>query len=565
MSTEPTLDNEYRLFGVPGSGKTTTLSSLTLEKAQRYDPARMNIVSFTRAAAEVIRGRTTAVPRERCGTLHSLCYRQLGVERGQLFEGEVIDRFNTDVPAPFNTLAGGRKRTSRIVTGLEAIDEAGTQQGTSPADQLYAAEQCYRSRQVPLAQWAKPVQDWYAVKAQFLADHNCLDFLDLIEFTLDDLTAGGSLKEQPDILFADEVQDFTKLELALVRAIGARTQEYYLAGDDDQALYSFKGADPAAYLTPDIPRERKTVLEQSHRCPSAIARFAQRLAEAISTREDKTLHPRATGGRVSLVPFAGYDAALLDRVERDLEAGGSVMVISACGYFLHPLLAGLRRRGVPFHNPYAPDNYTWNPLDAVSTTESEQTHIPGYRRVALFMEDFSGLTVDKLIAWTTCLNAKKVMKPGAKGLLERVPDKATPLTDYSVLLRWFKPEALPCVLAHDLDWFQDNLCKAYERLAYPLTIARKTPERMSHLDAKLIVGTIHSVKGGEADTVYVLPDVSPAGLSLWDSGRPQDRDTLYRLFYVAVTRAREALHILAPAHGTLHFQPVRQGGARYYG
>jgi superfamily I DNA/RNA helicase len=57
---------------------------------------------------------------------------------------------------------------------------------------------------------------------------------------------------------------------------------------------------------------------------------------------------------------------------------------------------------------------------------------------------------------------------------------------------------------------------------------------------KVTIGTVHSVKGGEADVVYLMPDLSTAGMREWDQpGLP--RDSVVRLMYVGMTRAREEL------------------------
>jgi superfamily I DNA/RNA helicase len=59
-------------------------------------------------------------------------------------------------------------------------------------------------------------------------------------------------------------------------------------------------------------------------------------------------------------------------------------------------------------------------------------------------------------------------------------------------------------------------------------------------DPKIIVGTIHSLKGSEADVVYLLPDISPSGAEDYYSGDAGALAT-HRLFYVGMTRARERL------------------------
>ena len=61
----------------------------------------------------------------------------------------------------------------------------------------------------------------------------------------------------------------------------------------------------------------------------------------------------------------------------------------------------------------------------------------------------------------------------------------------------------------------------------------------------MIVGTIHSVKGGEADVVYVAPDLSERGALEWESTNESRKDRVRRLFYVAITRAREKVVALS--------------------
>jgi superfamily I DNA/RNA helicase len=63
---------------------------------------------------------------------------------------------------------------------------------------------------------------------------------------------------------------------------------------------------------------------------------------------------------------------------------------------------------------------------------------------------------------------------------------------------------------------------------------------------QVIVGTIHSVKGGEADVVILFPDVSPQAFREYHSLEKDRRDAVLRMFYVGVTRAREELYLASP-------------------
>jgi superfamily I DNA/RNA helicase len=71
---------------------------------------------------------------------------------------------------------------------------------------------------------------------------------------------------------------------------------------------------------------------------------------------------------------------------------------------------------------------------------------------------------------------------------------------------------------------------------------------------RAIVGTIHSVKGGEADVVFLFPDLSRSAAKAYD-GQGSTRDSVIRLFYVGVTRAREAVYICEPASNMMIRMP----------
>jgi len=66
-------------------------------------------------------------------------------------------------------------------------------------------------------------------------------------------------------------------------------------------------------------------------------------------------------------------------------------------------------------------------------------------------------------------------------------------------------------------------------------------------EPQITVGTIHSVKGGEADSVILCPDLSYQGYGQWWSDGDRGRNDIVRQFYVGMTRARETLCICAPA------------------
>ena len=113
--------------------------------------------------------------------------------------------------------------------------------------------------------------------------------------------------------------------------------------------------------------------------------------------------------------------------------------------------------------------------------------------------------------------------------------------------KMFLETTIQAGLCGDLAWFSHHLQPSLHRAAqYPLAIAMKGgPEKLRETP-RLTVGTIHSVKGGEADIVYLFPDLSPAAAKLWIRGH-RTQAPIYRQFYVGMTRARETLVLCSPS------------------
>ena len=82
---------------------------------------------------------------------------------------------------------------------------------------------------------------------------------------------------------------------------------------------------------------------------------------------------------------------------------------------------------------------------------------------------------------------------------------------------------------------------------FPIAIVRSSGAEALTLEPKIVIGTIHSVKGAQADIVYLFPDLSKAGMMEWNGQRGQlYKDSVVRQMYVGMTRAKEELVICAP-------------------
>lgn len=531
--TEP-LTNEIRLFGPPGTGKTTRLASNIHSTAKDRGTDRIVVGSFTRTAAAEIAGRGLPIPEQQVGTLHSLAYR--AIDRPDV----AVDKIASWNTAHRDLAMSGDTRN--LDEG--AVDTAAAG-GTLEGDAMLGRLETLRARLVPPEAWPANLKVFARLWTEWKDEHEVVDYTDMIEIALEQAERAPG---NPLVGFFDEFQDFTPLEIALVRKWGAHMDRLIIAGDDDQTLYSFKGATPKAFLQPEIPDEQKRFLTQSYRVPRAVQVTAQRWIEMVTEREEKRYDPRDVEGVVRFGSRFGYaqpEALVLDAVAQ-VDAGRTVMILSSCAYMLDPIRGMLRKAGVPFHNPYRRTRGDWNPLGGGRGTSAAE-RLAAYLIIDpdRFPDDYRQWTGADLKAWVHVIKVTGVLARGAKKLIDGLDNDAT--VPYEFLEQFFADDdVFGAALEASPDWFRDRLLAGKRAsMEYPLLIAKHRPGADLITPPRLIVGTIHSVKGGEADVVYLLPDLSKAGAREFKQSAGEARDAVIRQMYVGMTRAAEELVVCA--------------------
>jgi len=456
------MGDEIRLYGPPGTGKTTKLAGHVAATAKERGTDRIVVGSFTRTAAAEIAGRNLPIPDHQIGTLHSLAYRAIG---------------RPDVAADKIESWNSEHRDLKISGDRRNIDDGtiDTSAGSKlDGDGMLARLDLYRARMVPRSKWDAPTRIFEGLWTNWKQLANVVDYTDMIDVAYQDtLNAPGD----PLVGFFDEFQDFTPLEIALVRKWGEQMDRLVIAGDDDQTLYAFKGATPKAFLYPDIPEDHKRFLTQSYRVPRAVQRLAQSWIETVTEREPKDYEPRDEEGLVRYgdkFSFSEADFLVVD-VIRQLDAGRTVMVLSSCGYMLDPIRAELRDRGVPFHNPYRRSRGDWNPLGSVGTTAAQR--LASYLIIDpdRFPDDYRQWTGADLKAWTHVVKVTGMLVRGAKRSIDMLDDdEVIAYEDLEVL--FVDDDVLEGALSANPTWFGDRLTASKSAsMAYPLAIARNRP------------------------------------------------------------------------------------------
>lgn len=512
------------------TGKTEYLARATRD-AVTLRGRRVAIASLTNTAAAEIRARTGIADRSMVavGTLHKLCMEALGIG-GDALVANHLDEWNE-----------GPGRGAWSLTGKDDAEEgrADATQGDLYLGRIEDAR--HRMRPLPMN---TGLAEFHAAYTAWKAGHGYHDFTDCIEQAAQDTSAPSVGGHIPDTLVLDECQDSTRLELHLVREVwGKSVERVILAGDPDQTIYEFRSAEPRVFL--DYEPEHAKTLGQSYRCPRAVHAYAQALIRRNRERADVSWEPRDEDGELIRSSVHARDPErILALAERYL-CDGTVMVIGSTRYAVQGVVSAARAAGVPFGNPWAPKRAEWSPLAPARRGATSSRD----RLLAFLAPDKDEWSRDELLKWIPALRAKGLLAHGALTSLEtRLSD---PWTSAELVALFASEEHALAAYQRDPAWLAANAKPASQRLlAYLAAVHQRYGVDGLTERPKLCIGTIHSVKGGSAETVILIPDVTPR---MYREGASREgMEAQVRRFYVGATRARQRL-VLASASGRLRF------------
>lgn len=318
-------------------------------------------------------------------------------------------------------------------------------------------------------------------------------------------------------------------------------------------IFGWRGADPNAFYDGEIPDGHTKVLEQSYRVPREVHAASMEMISRVNERVPVVYHPRDDDGRVSEAYFSmrnsPYD--LVKEIERHLEEPNEgknrakVMCLFSCAYMAQPLMAALKKAGIPFWNPYAMDRNNFNPLHAskgVTTLDRVLNFLrPNQHCYGINAKTW---TWGEFNSWLELCGVDSWLKRGSKAEVKRrasvFPNQEMTIEEILVLLE--SQDVLDELADCELSFLMKHaLDQKVNTLGYCVDIVNKLGYSGVTEKPRTIVGTVHSVKGGEAEIVYLCPDLSVAGFDCY--GNSFERDALHRLYYVGMTRARHHLRL----------------------
>ena len=486
-----------KIFGPPGSGKTTYLLNIVeKELSNGTSPAMVGYFSFTRKASHEARDRAiekfpqlkeaTDFPWFR--TLHSLAFRCLNISTNEVMKAENYREFGIEAGIDLNIEHGEEdfmvKADNPILSEINIARIKGQD-----------LRSYYNSSNIDI--------EWFHFEYVERAYRHYKESRGLIDFTdmLERLVHEPGKLPALEAVIIDEAQDLSRLQWNLVEILASKAKRVYIAGDDDQAVFTWAGADVDAFLNFE---GNVTVLEQSWRVPSTVHAVAEDIVHRIKNRQPKEWKPRNFEGAVQTYQRF-EDVDLTD---------GEWLVLAPTNYLLNEVHAHLRSQGIIYER-HGQRSIPEAILDAVIAWETLR----------------KGLPVDtKYIQGIYKYLDGDLIKRGYRKLPGIEPDQQYTLTD---LTEKFGLQSSPI-------WHEALTKIAEDKRDYIIAALRRGKKLRGAVPVKL--STIHGAKGGEADHVMLLTDLS----SKFSKEYSTNADAVHRLFYVGVTRAKKSLHIIMP-------------------
>ena len=266
------------IFGAPGTGKTTHLTELVSDLSKKTP--NVAVLSFTKVAANVLAKRLTVDIRT-VATLHSLCFNYFNLKKKQIANDSGFEKHaGQDIVKQFMPVYSYWRAYNDRIKFEECAEKF--------------------NNYLPLSQLVY-IKDTYE---KWKGHNGLIDFFDLLQMGIDVI-------HKYDYVIVDEAQDLSYLQMDLINTLVKPNGIIYMAGDDDQSIYGFTGADPNIL----IDQENKVILDQSYRLPKMVYDTALKfIRSTVKNRQDKEFNHRGSDGGITF--FNHANPALWDYFDK---------------------------------------------------------------------------------------------------------------------------------------------------------------------------------------------------------------------------------------------------------
>ena len=489
----------YKVIGPPGTGKTQTLLDKVIEYKNAGTPLdRIGYFAFTRKAAHEARDRfLETFPNlskkniKHFRTLHSFAFRYLGLKEENVMQEEHYKVIGEECKLRIKYAAYEKDDFNGIFTSnseyLNLINLARVR-NISVLDQLDRNEHLGKIERDKIEIVSKHIDN-------YKSSYGLIDFNDMIEKFISEIQLPDAKVPQFEVIFIDEAQDLSLIQWKMIQALQQYSQDTYIAGDDDQAIFGWAGADVNSFIKFDaieIP------LKQSKRVPKIIhARALQRLDNIKLGRLAKPWNtPTSAEGSIKI--FFSIDPINMQK--------GDWYILARTNDLLKPIIRILRKRGLYFE-----------------TKQGRSISESLYRDI---------------LNWEKWKKEKELTTIEVQRLLERFNKKFKETDDKLFKLNELKTKYK---LNPHLQWY-DAFTAVTPHMKTYIRAMRRNGEDL-RLKPRIKVLTLHSSKGGEATNVVILQNQTTNTIKgAIKTIMKQDEEQ--RVWYVGLTRCSKNLFLI---------------------
>lgn len=573
-----------------GSGKTRTLVCRLAYLVEKGIPSeKILLLTFTRRAAREMIDRACAllqrdVNKITGGTFHSLCnlmLRQYGSLIGYNPNFTLLDRGDSeDLLNLLKTSLGfsdKKKRFPKKETLATIYSKS--------INQLCTVEKIISSEYPQFLDYLPEIQRLFAEYVTYKREHQLMDYDDLLLNWLKILKEFPYVRKEVGARFqfimVDEYQDTNTLQGEIIEHMAEAHQNVMVVGDDSQSIYGFRGANYRnIFEFPKLfPNTKIIKLEQNYRSTQPILDLANRIIANSKIKYTKTLFTLKKEGEkpIFIRPKDEAEASVFiaDKILEQREKGlklSQIAVLFRSAFHSYELEVELTKRGIPFikhgglkllESAHVKDLISFlkiilNPKDFLA-----------WNRILLLMEGIGPRTAEKIVNFLKgeplpfsftkilSLSSSRELKSFLDLYIHFKPHSQSPSEILFQIWEYYEPlfqriyyedynrrvrdiEGL-FALAERFETLDEFLS---ELLLEPIEITDY--EREDTDEAPLILSTIHSAKGLEWHTVFIISLIEGRFPSFHSLENEEELEEERRLFYVAVTRAREKLYLISP-------------------
>ena len=394
------------------------------------------------------------------------------------------------------------------------------------------------------------------------------------------------LENYPDILAhfqdafpyicVDEAQDTSKIQHAIIQLLARKTGNLFMVGDEDQSIYGFRAAYPDALMQFEqtYPKAWVLLMEENYRSTPEILHLANGFIRKNTDRRPKTVRPtRVSGANVHLISAADRTAQYAWLLDMAAHCDGQTAVLYRNNDSALPLIDLMERQGLPFRCRQMDDTFFTHRLVAdlldIIAFANDRRNTEAFLRI--YYKIGCGITKKAAeYACEACQRSGKTVleelltfsplsqyaRDSAAGLMDLLPQLLEETAARGLKRIWTELRYKDYVEQQQLDGNkfeiltllaerEADLNTLVARLDYLRMLVSAPPEPSSE---GLILSTVHSSKGLEYETVYLLDVLDGILPAVTEPKGPEEKRRYQeerRLFYVAMTRAKDHLYLFS--------------------